>query len=95
MENNFIPPVWLQAYITPIFKKGDSTDPNNYRPIALTCTICKIMETIIKDQILDYLFSNNIISKHQHGFIHKHSTNTNLLESTHDWIVGLGCAQKN
>lgn len=89
MDTNYIPPVWLQAYITPIFKKGDPTDPQNYRPIALTCTICKIMETVIKDQILDYLLSKKLISKHQHGFMRNHSTTTNLLESTHDWIVGL------
>ena len=37
--------------------------------------------------------SKNIISKQQHGFIRKHSTNTNLLESTRDWVVGLGCAK--
>jgi Reverse transcriptase (RNA-dependent DNA polymerase) len=92
MASNYIPPVWLHAFITPIFKKGDPTDPHNYRPIALTCTLCKIMEAIIKDQILDFLLSKNIISKHQHGFLRKHSTTTNLLESTHDWIVGLGCA---
>ena len=50
------------------------------------------METVIKDQIIDYLLSKNVISKQQHGFVRKHSTTTNLLESTHDWIVGLGSA---
>ena len=55
MENNYIPPVWLRAYLTPIYKKGSTTDPQNYRPVALTCTMCKIMETIIKDQLIDYL----------------------------------------
>ena len=50
------------------------------------------METAIKDQIIDYLLSKNVISKQQHGFVRKHSTTTNLLESTHDWIVGLGSA---
>jgi len=51
MENNLISPVWLQAYITPIFKKGVTTDPENYRPIALICK-CKITETIIQEQLL-------------------------------------------
>ena len=51
----------------------------------------KIIETIVKDQLLDYLLSKKLISKHQHGFMRNRSTTTNLLESTHDWIVGLGC----
>jgi hypothetical protein len=87
MEHGFMPPDWLRAYVTPVYKKGDATNPLNYRPIALTCTICKIMESIIKDQLLNYLLRKNLIDKHQHGFLSKHSTTSNLLESTHDWIV--------
>jgi hypothetical protein len=87
MEFSYLPPDWLRAYITPVFKKGDPSSPLNYRPVALTCTICKIMEVIIKDQLINYLLRHNLISKHQHGFLSKHSTTTNLLEATHDWIV--------
>ena len=47
------------------------------------------METIFKDQLLDFLLSKKLISKHQHGYMRKHSTTTNLLECTHDWYVGL------
>ena len=89
MNHNYLPPVWLQAFITPVFKKGDNTNPNNYRPIALTCTLCKIMETVIKDQLLDFLLTKNLISRHQHGFMRNNSTTRNLLECTHDWVVGL------
>jgi len=46
------------------------------------------MESIIKDQLVTYLHSKGI-SKHQHAFINKHSTVTNLLESTHDWAISL------
>ena len=85
----FMPPEWSQAHITPIFKKGNPSDPLNYRPIALTCTMCKLMELIIKDQLLSYLLGKHLISRHQHAFIIKHSTTTNLLESLHDWSVAL------
>jgi hypothetical protein len=84
-----MPPVWSQAHITPIFKKVDFADPLNYRPIALTCTRYKLMELIIKDQLLLYLLGKHIISRHQHVFIIKHATTTNLLESLHDWSVAL------
>jgi hypothetical protein len=83
----FMPPEWSQAHITPIFKKGNPTDSLNYRPIALTFTMCKIMELIIKDKLLSHLFGKHLISRHQHAFIIKHSTTTNLLESLHDWLV--------
>jgi len=42
------------------------------------------MEVIIKDQLLNYLLRNSLISKHQHGFLSKHSTTST---TTHDWIV--------
>ena len=84
-----MPPFWLKANITPVFKSGDRSDPLNYRPIALTCIMCKLMEHVIKDQLLSYLLNKNLISRHQHAFIIKHSTATNLLECTHDWSIAL------
>ena len=49
----------------------------------------KIFESFLSTQILDYLLSHNLITKHQHGFIKQHSTTTNLMESLHDWSVSL------
>jgi hypothetical protein len=85
----YLPEDWLRSYITPLFKKGVTSDPNNYRPVALTATLCKVMESVIKDQLLQYLTSKGLISKKQHAFIKNHSTATNLLECTHDWFVSL------
>ena len=45
------------------------------------------MESVIKDQLLSRLVSKGLKNKHQHGFISKHSTTTNLLECTHDWSL--------
>jgi hypothetical protein len=87
--SSFLPPEWLGAIVTPIFKKGCRSDPNNYRPVALTATMCKLMECIIKTQLLSLLVSKGLISKNQHGFLAKHSTTTNLLECTFDWLVTL------
>ena len=41
------------ANITPIYKKDDKRDPENYCPISLTSILCKIMESIIKDHLLN------------------------------------------
>ena len=91
-DNGYLPPDWLRAYVCPVFKKGVASDAKNYRPIALTCTICKLMEAIVKDQILLFLLDNGLINKHQHAFISRFSTNTNLLECTFDWFIALSHA---
>jgi hypothetical protein len=39
--------------------------------------------------MMSYLLTNNIISKHQHGFLARHSTSSNLLECLHDWTMSL------
>jgi hypothetical protein len=88
-NNGILPPAWLMSYITPIFKKGNSADANNYRPIALTATMCKIMESIVKDQLVSFLVDKGLLSKQQHAFIKNHSTASNLLECLQDWSVGL------
>jgi hypothetical protein len=80
-RDGFIPEIWKLAHVTPIFKKGNSTDLANYRPISLTCTISKVMESIIKTSLMSYLLSNKIITKQQHGFLSKHSTTSNILET--------------
>jgi hypothetical protein len=89
LEQSVIPPVCLTALITPLFKKGKTIDANNYRPIALTCTMCKLMESSIKDQIVDFLVRKKLITNNQHAFIKQHSTSTDLLQSTNDWLVSL------
>ena len=47
-----LPNDWLQALVTPIHKKSLKSDPANYRPISLTCIICKVMEHIIVSNIM-------------------------------------------
>ena len=43
-----LPDDWKSANITPLFKKGSKSDPDNYRPVSLTCVSCKVMESIIR-----------------------------------------------
>ena len=62
----------------PLFKKGSTTDPKNYRPISLLPLISKILEKVIHDQVQQYLDRNNILYRYQSGFRAKHSTNSCL-----------------
>ena len=42
-----VPKDWKEANVTPLFKKGDKSDPGNYRPVSLTSITCKILDHII------------------------------------------------
>ena len=80
-----IPNDWRTATITAIFKKGIKSDPGNYRPVSLTCIICKILESIIYDAIIEHLIKNNLLSKSQYGFISKRSASLQLLTVLQLW----------
>ena len=68
LNNGQAPKRWKEAEVIPIFKNGARSDPNNHRPVSLTATCCKVMETVIRDSLLSYLENNNLISDNQHGF---------------------------
>jgi len=82
-----VPSEWKSSIVTPIFKKGISSNCSNYHPLLLCCAIQKIMERLIVDETLTYLRKHNVISKEQHGFLRRRSTVTNLLETTNDWTI--------
>ena len=80
-ETGILPQPWLQANIIPLFKKGNKLDPTNYRPISLTSIVCKLMERIVKDEIMKHLTTNSLIVSQQHGFVNNKSCITNLLDT--------------
>jgi hypothetical protein len=75
------PDLWRKSNVTPIFKKGNKLKACNYRPVSLTSVPCKVMERITKERIMKHCTTHNLISKSQHGFVHKRSCLTNLIES--------------
>ena len=80
MEEGLVPDDWRMANVTPIFKSGSKAKAGNYRPVSLTCIICKLMESIIRDAMILHLTSNNLIRASQHGFMASKSCQTNLIE---------------
>lgn len=47
-----LPVAWKEAVVIPIRKPGkDPSKPASYRPIALTSTLCKIMERLITERL--------------------------------------------
>lgn len=76
------PSLWKHGIVTPIFKSGDIDDVNNYRPITILPILSKILEKIVANQLTSFLEANDLLSKTQHGFRNRLSTETALLQIT-------------
>ena len=84
MKSSTVPKKWKYVVITAIHMKGDKSSPDNYRPISLMCSVCKIMEGIIRNKMMEYLLSEDLISDKQYGFVSGRSTVTQLLKFLDD-----------
>jgi len=84
-----LPKIWLHANVVPLYKKNVASDPLNYRPISLTAVCCKLMESIVRDCMVNFMSVQNAISKEQHGFRNSRSTVTQLLECEIDYFERL------
>ena len=76
-----------RARIAPVFKKGPQCEPGNYRPGSLTSVMCKLMERIICTHIRSHLDRYDILSDLNHGFQSRHSCESQLLITTHDFLA--------
>ena len=85
LDEGVCPSEWKCANVTPIHKKGDRTDPSNYRPVSLTSQACKVLESIIVDKIVEHLTTNKLLNEAQHGFRQGRSCLTNLIETLEQW----------
>ena len=68
LDEGIVPLEWKDSNIIPLFKKGSRNNSENYRPVSLTSVICKPLERLIKDHLVDFLVKNNLINPSQHGF---------------------------
>ena len=79
-----IPKPWKSANITPVHKKGNKSDPTNYRPISLTSILCKMFEHIITSKLASFLEQNNLFNNDQFGFRKNRSCELQLLRVIQD-----------
>ena len=79
LGEGIVPSEWKEANITPLFKKGSRNKPENYRLVSLTSVVCKLLETLNRDHMVEFLVKHNLINTSQHGFLKAGSCLTNLL----------------
>ena len=89
LKDGVVPFEWKEANIIPLFKKGSRNKSENYRPVSLTSVICKLLERLIKDHMVDFLVKHKLLNSSQHGFLKARSCLTNMLcflEEITKWI---------
>jgi hypothetical protein len=83
------PDIWKKGKVTPIYKSGDQTSSNNYRPITILPTLSKLLERIVHRQIYNYLQEHKFLASEQFGFRSKLPTTVALAHFTEQVLVNL------
>ena len=81
--------MWKAANVTCIFKSGDRHSACNYRPISVTVILCRLLEKIIREVIMDHCRINNVFSNSQFGFREGRSCVLQLLKVFDDWTQSI------
>ena len=79
LHTGILPDKLKLAKVIPVFKKGDRTKLDNYRPISILSAISKIFKREIFDQLYIHFTHNNLFYENQYGF-KKKSTELAVLE---------------
>ena len=85
LQEGIVPLEWKEANIIPLFKNGSRNKSVNYRPVSLTSVICKLLETIMRDHMMDFLVKHKLIIPSQHGFLKVRSCLT-IFEEITKWV---------
>ena len=91
LKQSKIPDDWRKATISPIYKGNNKSrsNPESYRPVSLTCVLCKTLEHIVHSHIINHLEQQNILTDQQHGFRKKRSCETQLVKTVNDLVKTL------
>ena len=75
-----LPEDWKSAVVSPIHKAGTRLLADNFRPVSLTSSVCKLMERFVRKSIVAHLLSNRLLNVSQFGFIQGRSCELQLIK---------------
>ena len=73
IQEKTYPKCFKTARVIPLHKKGDKTDPSNYRPISLLSSLGKVFEKLLHKRMVKFCKKENILKHIQYGFREKRS----------------------
>ena len=85
ITNCIFPECFKTAKVISLYKKGDKTDPHNYRPISLLSSLSKIFEKILHKRMMKFCQTNKLLNPVQYGFRKKMSC-TDAIDAITDYI---------
>ena len=89
ITKNQFPNDWKTAVVTPLFKKGSTDDPGNYRPISILPILSKLLERHVFNCLYEFLVCHDLLISRQSGFRSKHSCETALHLLVDEWLSSI------
>ena len=86
-DRGIYPDKWNESIILPLYKKGNRSEPGNYRGISLCNVGSKVYSSIINNRLQQWATENNVTGEHQAGFKKNYSTTDHM-------FTLLACIQK-
>lgn len=80
LEKGYFSDLLKVTKVIPVFKKGDKSLPQNYRPISIVPIFSKLFESLIYRQMVSFFENNNLLTNSQFGFREGRSTTRAVLE---------------
>ena len=74
LNTSTVPSAWKEAKIVPVYKSGDSSSVENYRPISVLPILSKLLEKAVHTQLSDFLANHDLLNDSQFGYREKRST---------------------
>jgi hypothetical protein len=78
IHHSIFPTSWCEGLISCLLKKGNKSDPNNYRGLTLSSCLGKVLTKILSNRLLKFLKAHNVISENQAGFMDKRRTTDHI-----------------
>ena len=74
LQLEYFPTAWAIGCITPVFKKGDKSNPNNYRGISVISCLAKLFTKIMNNRLNEWVEEEKVLSDVHYGFRKGRST---------------------
>ena len=78
LQTGHVPKVWKESLVIPIPKINGTDKAEEFRPINMLHTLEKILEIVVKGQLMHYLNCNNLLIPEQSGYREGHSCESAL-----------------